>query len=137
MELWPEVHLTPYYLSGTFCVKVVNSFMTEVFIIILKPVHWFTEQINGLVSIWQGPPSRKSYLFSPKTPSAMFDRTVNTSLCNSTKTIIGYSCFSKSGYFIEIILNCVSLVSSYLTLTGVLHALLQHFFKSVISHKLQ
>ena len=28
-----------------------NSFMTEV-VIIQKPVHWFAEQINGLVSIW-------------------------------------------------------------------------------------
>ena len=37
----------------------LNSFMTEV-PIIQKPVHWFALQINGLVSIWQWPPSWKS-----------------------------------------------------------------------------
>ena len=38
-----------------------NSFMKEIHII-LKPVHWFAEQINGLVTgfIWYGPPSWKS-----------------------------------------------------------------------------
>ena len=30
--------------------KSLNSFMTEVSVI-QKPVHWFTEQINGLVSM--------------------------------------------------------------------------------------
>ena len=29
----------------------LTSFMTEVPIIV-KPVHWFSEQINGLISIW-------------------------------------------------------------------------------------
>ena len=33
--------------------------MTEA-LIIQKPVHWFMEQINVLVSIWYGPPSWKS-----------------------------------------------------------------------------
>ena len=37
---------------------MLNSFMTEVSII-QKPVHWFAEQINGLVSIWYRPPSWK------------------------------------------------------------------------------
>ena len=37
-----------------------NSFITEV-PIIWKPVNWLAKQINGLVSIWQGPPSWKSY----------------------------------------------------------------------------
>ena len=32
-------------------VKRFKFFMTEV-PILLKPVHWFAEQINGLVSIW-------------------------------------------------------------------------------------
>ena len=31
--------------------KLVNPFMTGA-VIILKPVHWFAEQINGLASIW-------------------------------------------------------------------------------------
>ena len=35
-----------------------NSFVTDVSII-YKPVHWFAQQINGLVSIWYWPPSRK------------------------------------------------------------------------------
>ena len=35
----------------------INSFVTEV-PIIQKPVHWFALQINGLVFIWLGPPSR-------------------------------------------------------------------------------
>ena len=37
----------------------LESFMTKV-PIIQKPVHWFAEQINGLVSIRQEPPSWKS-----------------------------------------------------------------------------
>ena len=35
--------------------KHLESFMTEV-PITQKPVHWFTEQMNGLVSIRQEPP---------------------------------------------------------------------------------
>ena len=31
--------------------KRINSFMTEA-VIIQKPVHWFAEQINGLISTW-------------------------------------------------------------------------------------
>ena len=37
----------------------INSFTTKADII-QKPVHWFAEQINGLVSIWYRPPSWKS-----------------------------------------------------------------------------
>ena len=39
----------------------INSFKTEV-PIIWKLVHWFALQINGLVSIWYGPTSWKSYI---------------------------------------------------------------------------
>ena len=36
----------------TFLLRAfINSFITET-VIIQKPAHWFTEQINGLVSIW-------------------------------------------------------------------------------------
>ena len=43
-----------------------NSFMTEADII-KKPVYWFAEQINGLVSIWYRPPSWKILMLHPKT----------------------------------------------------------------------
>ena len=48
------------YIKQNWQIQVMNSFMTEVHII-EKPVHWFAEQINRLVSMWQGPPSWKSY----------------------------------------------------------------------------
>ena len=57
LEAFAARFLNCVWPFGTLC---INSFMTEV-PIIWKPVHWFAEQINGLVSIWQGPPSWKCY----------------------------------------------------------------------------
>ena len=38
-------------IDGSYLNITLNSFMTEA-VIIKKAVHWFSEQINGLVSIW-------------------------------------------------------------------------------------
>ena len=38
------------WVSGV-CLLTFNPFMTEA-VIVYKPVHWFAEPINGLVSIW-------------------------------------------------------------------------------------
>ena len=50
MQTWLSVYVDE---------KRLESFMTE--IPIQEPVHWFAEQINGLVSIRQEPPSWKNY----------------------------------------------------------------------------
>ena len=55
MEEWKEVVLI--FICHLEC--LLNSFMTKV-PIIQKPVHWFAEQINDLVSIWLGPSPWKS-----------------------------------------------------------------------------
>ena len=54
-----SVNINSASYKTDFFKSFFNSFMTEA-LIIQKPVHWFMEQINVLVSIWYGPPSWKS-----------------------------------------------------------------------------
>ena len=73
--------------------ECLESFMTEV-LIIQKPVQWFAEQINGLVSIRQGLPSWKSWCFATCTYSSRYitwlwqNKTVET--FNTRKTCKAY-----------------------------------------------